>query len=397
MTKEQLAPIVRGAVTAIREHFSDMFADVAKRLTTLEQRQPTNGKDGEKGEKGDPGASVDPLFVQRLMDRLEVLEARQPIHGKDGAPGKDADPDALDVLADSVGKCHARINEMVVEVSVAKAAVANVKDGKDGAPGKDADPAIVKALQDRVELLELKLSEFMTEGYERTFDIEAVTANVISQTRQQWPQPVHGKDGSSITMEDVQPVIEKALEKVVAAIRIPVDGRDGAPGERGPDGMPGPPGRDGRDGMPGVQGEKGRDGLDGLAGKDGAQGLDGKDGLHGKDGRDAVMGNCKIVTLEDGTKTWAWMDGTPVEGGKIGGYRGVFKAGESYEPGENVTHAGSVWMCMKATTERPGDAQGGEFWKLAVKRGMDGREGKPGPQGPAGLKGDKGDPGRVYN
>jgi hypothetical protein len=68
-------------------------------------------------------------------------------------------------------------------------------------------------------------------------------------------------------------------------------------------------------------------------------------------------------------------------------YRGVFKPGDSYELGDTVTWAGSLWHCNGATVEKPGD---GETWTLAVKKGRDGKDGvagakgEPGPQGRAG-------------
>lgn len=48
-------------------------------------------------------------------------------------------------------------------------------------------------------------------------------------------------------------------------------------------------------------------------------------------------------------------------------YKEVYKAGESYERGDCVTWAGSLWMCLKDTDQKPG--AGSEHWKLAVKAG----------------------------
>ena len=56
-------------------------------------------------------------------------------------------------------------------------------------------------------------------------------------------------------------------------------------------------------------------------------------------------------------------------------YRGVWKAGDAYHPGDNVTYAGSLWVCLAPTAERPGEANSAEkSWQLAVKRGADGRD-----------------------
>lgn len=53
-------------------------------------------------------------------------------------------------------------------------------------------------------------------------------------------------------------------------------------------------------------------------------------------------------------------------------YRGIFKDGEKYLPGDSVTWGGSVWYCNEATGDKPGE-DGSKGWKLAVKRGRDAR------------------------
>jgi len=53
-------------------------------------------------------------------------------------------------------------------------------------------------------------------------------------------------------------------------------------------------------------------------------------------------------------------------------YRDVYQAGQTYLPGDCVTFAGSIWHCYAETTDRPNDV-GSTGWRLAVKRGRDGR------------------------
>lgn len=55
-------------------------------------------------------------------------------------------------------------------------------------------------------------------------------------------------------------------------------------------------------------------------------------------------------------------------------YCGVHVEGASYDPGNLVTWQGSMWHCQEPTTDAPGQ---GPAWKLAVKKGRDGRDGKP--------------------
>lgn len=186
-----------------------------------------------------------------------------------------------------------------------------------------------------------------------------------------------------------------------------------------------PVGRDGKDG---------KDGLDGAHGKDGAPGRDGKDGINGKDGadgRDAL--ELDIVDAIDPQKAYPRGTVAAYRGGLIKAtrrtgpigeslsaagwrvilrgvaqtevvpsddlrtlgirlthtdgevveqtlrspsllYRGVFREGDQYDGGDAVTFGGSLWVALRATTTKPGD--GSPDWRLAVKKGRDGRDAK---------------------
>lgn len=55
---------------------------------------------------------------------------------------------------------------------------------------------------------------------------------------------------------------------------------------------------------------------------------------------------------------------------------GVWREGTAYAPGNIVSHAGSAWICNKATEGKPP----GDGWRLLVKRGRDAakpRRGEP--------------------
>ncbi len=45
-------------------------------------------------------------------------------------------------------------------------------------------------------------------------------------------------------------------------------------------------------------------------------------------------------------------------------YRGVFRAGETYHPGDTVTWGGSLWHCNSMTEDKPGEAHS-SAWTLA--------------------------------
>ncbi len=47
-------------------------------------------------------------------------------------------------------------------------------------------------------------------------------------------------------------------------------------------------------------------------------------------------------------------------------YRGVFRTGETYHPGDTVTWGGSLWHCNSMTGDKPGEAHS-SGWTLAAK------------------------------
>lgn len=157
--------------------------------------------------------------------------------------------------------------------------------------------------------------------------------------------------------------------------------------------------------------------------------------VRGRDGRDAV--SIKATAVEDGVLRVSFTDGSITEAGMVAGpagrdgidadefqeeledggrvlvrrairagqivkeyrhqtqamlYRGVFREGQEYLPGDTVTFGGSLWHCNVPTSEKPLDNAGAKGpWTLAAKRGRDGKDGERGLLGP---KGEKGDPGR---
>ncbi len=56
-------------------------------------------------------------------------------------------------------------------------------------------------------------------------------------------------------------------------------------------------------------------------------------------------------------------------------YRGIWQSGIVYRECNSVTDNGSLWICMaRESTQRPGN---GSDWRLAVKRGKDGKDVRP--------------------
>jgi len=174
----------------------------------------------------------------------------------------------------------------------------------------------------------------------------------------------------------------RALTEVRALARVP-----------GPAGETGPEGKRGLQGERGEKGERGEPGKMGPAGATGATGVDGKDGergLKGEAGRNAAdlallqeyldqrierMVESASVTTADGGRTLLWSLGGKVFHVKTAVVldAGVWKEG-TYSHGDGVTLGGSFFIAQADTTAKPGKS---DDWRLAVKRGNDGRDWRP--------------------
>lgn len=216
--------------------------------------------------------------------------------------------------------------------------------GADGRDGKDADPEVTAQLVRE--------------------EVEKAVAAI--------PAP---QDGKSVTVEDVEPLIAErvsaAVSDAVKAMPVPQDGKDGKDGRDGLDAVT-PILKDGTllfTMSDGSVKEVGR--VVGENGKDGADGRDGVDGL-GFDDLSAEYDGERTVTLKmkrgEQVKEFAFEMPVVID-------RGVYREGEAYAKGDAVTWAGSVWIAQKATDQKP---DSGDGWRLAVKRGRDGKPGKDG-------------------
>lgn len=202
-------------------------------------------------------------------------------------------------------------------------------DAADGRDGKDAEPVtasqIVDAMKSAPELLDVAVAAYLAEN-----------------------PPPSGKDGADgRDGKDADPITDEQIGNAVAshlALNPPA------------------PGRDGRDGLPGIKGADGKDGVDG------------RDGLGFDD-----------LTVEDdgdGTATITFARGEQVKTFAIHLPRvvdkGVYRPDGEFRKGDGVTWGGSFWIAQKdAPAGKPGES-GDTEWRLAVKRGRDGKDGAPG-------------------
>lgn len=297
---------------------------------------------------GEPGASVDMAVVREAIGSL-VKEAVAALPApKDGDPGTSVTIDDVAPLLER--EITARFEALpkpkdgtVPDADTIRAAVAPlveeaVKALPPAAPGKDVDMAQVE--------------------------------QIIRRAVDEIPRP---QDGNSVTVDDVMPAIEERIAAAVKAIPVPKDGvglagalidREGnlivtlANGEARNLGAV--VGRDAdRDAISEfIKGEIAKipvpkDGVDGLGFDDMEVEHDGERSFVLRWARGDVEKSCRIelpVVLD----------------------RGVFKDGRNYARGDGVTWGGSYWIAQEETGEKPGD--GTKAWRLAVKKGRDGRE-----------------------
>lgn len=173
------------------------------------------------------------------------------------------------------------------------------------------------------------------------------------------PDVVKGEDGTSVTLEDVAPMITAEVERAIAALPKPKNGKDAANIVEAVkhEGELVLTLQDGRLIRTGI-----RDGKDGKKGKDG----------FGFDDMDAcVLDDDRTIEFSfrrgDEEKCFTFKWPTPID-------RGVYKAGETYQAGDAVTWGGSLWIAQRETGAKP-DAPDSGF-RLAVKRGRDGKDAK---------------------
>jgi len=143
---------------------------------------------------------------------------------------------------------------------------------------------------------------------------------------------------------------QRALAEVRALARIP-----------GPRGERGPPGEIGMKGERGPKGEPGRNASDLTYLQE-----------YILEQVDRMLKTGKLTT-DDGGRTLRWALGDIVHEIKTAIVldAGVWKEGMTYVAGDGVTLGGSFFIAQTETTAKPGKS---DEWRLAVKRGSDGRD-----------------------
>jgi len=274
------------------------------------------------------------------------------------------------------------------------------------ANGKDAPPVDVEALAVKAAALIQKPADGKhgqdgKPGRDGTSvtpeDLEPLIQRQIAKAISTLPTPRDGKDGrdgTSVSAAEIVPMVHAEVVKAVSAITVlkGETGEPGKPGERGPEG---PAGRDGRDGAQGIQGERGqdgRDGQDGAVGPPGETGQQGRTGEKGEPGQDGVGFDDADLVVDEATKSVVlrFTKGDVVKDRPVPVplYWDVYSDAQTYRKGNIVTRGGSMWMALLDEVKgvRPDDKTDAErrAWRLCVQRG---KEGKAGPVGQRGLPG----------
>jgi len=254
-------------------------------------------------------------------------------------------------VAAEVAAAVAALPDMETLVAHVVAAVPPPPPGRDG---KDADP----------------------------LDLEAVVTRVVAAI----PPPAAGPPGTSVTLEEIRPLVEATVAIAVDAIPRPRDGKDGK------DGIGLAAALLDRDGHLVVTMSDGAiQQLGAVVGRDvdmlevkrtiaaelaaWPKPHDGKDGL-GFDDLDFDFD-------EHGRLLLRFRRGEIVKAVRVPGLvdRGVYQPDDMYLKGDVVTYAGAIWIAQTDAPTKPGDQT--RSWRLSVKPGRDGRDARgPAPTPP---------------
>jgi hypothetical protein len=190
------------------------------------------------------------------------------------------------------------------------------------------------------------------------------------------------------------PFVRECVAEAVAPLTARLTELESRPIEKGDVGAQGIEGPPGPQGVAGPGGEKGDAGECGPPGELGEKGEKGEKGDSGRDGRDAadlpmLMNhiNDQIALRVAGIFDTATIN-SPDSGRTLNALLGdknheiktaiPLDAGvwieRDYAAGDSVSHGGSLFIAQVATSAKPGTSSD---WRLAVKRGNDGRDYRP--------------------
>lgn len=229
--------------------------------------------------------------------------------------------------------------------------------------GKDADPEVMRqAVADEVAKLPVpKDGESVT-----VEDVAPMIRDAVQEAVAALPP---AEPGVSVTVEDLRPLIVEELAKAMAGLEPPKDGE---------------PGRDAfqLEVLPEIDLEKSH--VRGTFAKHAGGLWRAFERTYGLKGWECIVEGLAGVDIQQSGERGLDVALTLSSGAQVRKalqlpvmiYRGVFSPGD-YVPGDTVTWGGSLWHCDEPTTDKPGEV-GSKGWTLAAKRGRDGKDGANG-------------------
>lgn len=320
-----------------------------------------------------------------IKSQFSVYERRLELAEQKAAQAIALDVDARIKLA-TIEAVTAATQKMQAELEAARKladeatqkaldAVAGLRQPEDG---KDADPEQIKqAVSDAVAKIPAP-----KDGKSVTLDeLKPVIEEAVKREVEALPRP---QDGKSVTVDDVRPVVDEAVKSAVAAIEIP-EPRDG---------------EDGRDALqleilPIIDLDKSY--PRGSYAKHAGGLWRAFEQTHGMRGWEVIvegLAEHRIEQIDERTFEAVSVLSSGAEVRKSVSIpvvvdRGVFKADSEYKAGDGVTWGGSYWIATKdEPVGKPGEP-GSDGWRLAVKRGRDGKDGRNGIDKTAPVRVDK--------
>ncbi|HFS3246347.1 TPA: phage portal protein, partial [Escherichia coli] len=322
------------------------------------------------------GRDYDPEVLQKAVNDA-VANIPQPADGKSLTPD-DVRPMLEQMVKEAVSHIpvprDGRDYDPDVLQKAVNDAVANIPQPADG---KSLTPDDVRPMLE--QMVKEAVSHIPVPRDGRDYDPE-VLQKAVNDAVANIPQPA---DGKSITPDDVRPMLEQMVTEAVSHIPVPRDGRDYDPDVLqkavldAVSALPAP--QDGRDAtaleiLPAIDDQKSfprgtyathQGGL--WRAYEKTHGMRGWECLvDGVADIDVSMTGERlfsvVVRQSSGQRTEKTFS-LPVML-----YRGVFRAGETYHPGDTVTWGGSLWHCNSMTGDKPGEAHS-SGWTLAAKRG----------------------------
>lgn len=332
--------------------------------------------------------------VETLRRALADLPKEQPDFAKMAS-------DAAEAAVRALPPVEAKEVDLTALRQIVSAEVAALPKPENG---KDADPEVIRqtvadamagivlperdAEADREVIRELvteAVAALPTPKDGKDVDQAAVEATIVDEVRKAVAALPAPKDGHSPSVEEYGPIIAETVQRAVAAIPAAKDGvnlagalidRDGNLILTLSNGQTCPLGR--------VVGKDGVDAdmvaLERRAGEMIAALPKPRDG---KDGVDGIGFDDMTCEIRDDGVFLVWDKGDLVKEARlpIPIDRGVFKEGQTYRQGDGVTWGGSFWIAQVETADKPDTGKG---WRLAVKKGRDGKDAVVKEQKPAG-------------